>query len=625
MSNLPRRAVLVGMDGAIPQWCDRMVKEGRLPHLARLIRDGTFFYGLNPYPTVTASSWTTLATGAWPGRHKVTHYNVHHPGWPLHQTISGFDTRECAAEHIWTAAEKAGKRSILIKYETSWPPNLKNGLVVDGCGPNYYDDFRRIMFGFCLTTSPQPGTTVVKLKPAPQMAGKLSGDFVLTTDQKEEKRYSLTIEPSAGKRSAVLSSARGELGRVLEGEWSPVISDQFQLDGKSVEAYFRLRAIRLPADEKGELQLVSTAIFPKTGWTHPDSLGLELLEKVGPYLPRPLWEARVRQWIGDDDYLQSLEMQHEWLGKAAQYLLGKEAWDLCYLQTHAQDYGHHLWLRAADPPAPGVIPPEAHRNAKRCLDYTYESADRMLGLVLDAVDEDTLVIVVADHGAVTWNHHLAVDHILQHKGLQVVEKDPATGASRIDWSKTKAVSQRGSYIYVNLKGRDPDGIVEPGEEYEQVRNQIIQALYDFEDKENGVRPFSIVLRREDARLIGLYGDRVGDIVFAMREGYGHEHGSQLPTGRLCNSSLEALLVLAGPGIKRGHKDTEPMANIVDVVPTICYLLDIPFPIGCQGALLYDAFADPGLKVTEKRNLESDCRKWQDACEKLSHITHTPEP
>ena len=110
-----KKTILIGWDGAIPQVIEGMIKKGKLGNVAKLIESGTLVYALNPFPTITAKNWTTLSTGAWPGRHGVTGYNVHHPGDDLDRVYTGFDTRECSVEHIWDAAEKVGKRSILIK------------------------------------------------------------------------------------------------------------------------------------------------------------------------------------------------------------------------------------------------------------------------------------------------------------------------------------------------------------------------------------------------------------------------------------------------------------------------------------------------------------------------------
>ena len=83
-------------------------------------------------------------------------------------------------------------------------------------------------------------------------------------------------------------------------------------------------------------------------------------------------------------------------------------------------------------------------------------------------------------------------------------------------------------LYVNLKGRDPDGIVDP-EDYEKVQQEIIDALISYVDPETGKRPVSLALTKQDARILGLYGDSIGDVVYALYPWFGGEHGHILPT------------------------------------------------------------------------------------------------
>ena len=138
-------------------------------------------------------------------------------------------------------------------------------------------------------------------------------------------------------------------------------------------------------------------------------------------------------------------------------------------------------------------------------------------------------------------------------------------------------------IWVNLAGRDPEGIVQPGEEYERVRDAIIAALYDAHDERTGKRKVDIALRREDARIGGLYGERVPDVVAALNPQFGGNHG-ELPTARWGESSLRSLFIMAGPGIRRGVRGKSFW--LVDVAPTAAYLIGAPRPRDAEGAVLF---------------------------------------
>ena len=96
----------------------------------------------------------------------------------------------------------------------------------------------------------------------------------------------------------------------------------------------------------------------------------------------------------------------------------------------------------------------------------------------------------------------------------------------IDWSRTQAISQRTSYIYVNLKGRDPQGIVEPAD-YNAFVAKIIDDLYAYRDPSTGKRVASFALNRNDMEVVGLGGKHCGDIFFILEPEFTRCHGNGL--------------------------------------------------------------------------------------------------
>ncbi len=154
-----------------------------------------------------------------------------------------------------------------------------------------------------------------------------------------------------------------------------------------------------------------------------------------------------------------------------------------------------------------------------------------------------------------------------------------------------------------------------------MREEIIGALYDYTDPETGRKPIRLALKREDARLLGLYGDRVGDIVFAIAGEYGDAHGPHLPTERFGIGSLEGLLIMAGPGIKKNHAMSRTV-RLTDIVPTVCHLLDIPVPRDTEGAIMYQALEDPNAKLKELQDLRRNYDRLKNAYDKERALTHT---
>jgi predicted AlkP superfamily phosphohydrolase/phosphomutase len=260
---------------------------------------------------------------------------------------------------------------------------------------------------------------------------------------------------------------------------------------------------------------------------------------------------------------------------------------------------HGFWA-----PCDPRFPIYDEKRADRCQEFkknSYRTADAFVGNMMELADEKTLVVVVSDHGASTAHTAVNLNRLFIEKGLLTLV-DGAEGFD-IDWRRTKAFVQpdiADTPIYVNLKGRDPSGVVKPGKEYESLREQIVDLLYDLKDSLFNKHPIAIALKKEDAMGFGIYGDRVGDVYFAYRPGYATNndildpevfhfkkgmktrHGAFLGTFQ----DLHSILFMAGPGIKKGFIRRKP-ARIIDVAPTIAYLLNLPAPKDADGSILYD--------------------------------------
>jgi predicted AlkP superfamily phosphohydrolase/phosphomutase len=175
------------------------------------------------------------------------------------------------------------------------------------------------------------------------------------------------------------------------------------------------------------------------------------------------------------------------------------------------------------------------------------------------------------------------------------------------------------HIWVNLKGRDPDGIVEP-EDYEGTRDEIIAALYDLRDAETGVPIVTMAMRREDARILGLDSDMAGDVIWAVRADYDQAHGSQLPNSALGVSSIRSAFVMAGPGVKQGY-ELQQRAFLTCVTPTIAYLMRLPMPRQADGPVLWDALENPDALWQELETVKEERDRWKAAYEAYQGLTH----
>lgn len=280
-----------------------------------------------------------------------------------------------------------------------------------------------------------------------------------------------------------------------------------------------------------------------------------------------------------------------------------EPWEVCFMNLDLLD-GFYRY----------------HSSVAGALDglelKVYQRIDKAIEEIISTSGDDSLVVVVSSHGAKPRGRSVEIGAILEKAGLLAYLKPSGRDERKIDWSRTKAAPQGAVYVRVNLKGRDHDGIVEPGDEYDAVVQQIIDALHGYTDPAAGLKPINLAFRAEDARILGVYGDGVGDVMYALDPRFGPECGMQLPAGRVEGYDIRALFVMAGPGVKKGVALSRNIW-LNDVVPTVCYLAELPIPKESEGCVLYQALEDPNAMADDLERLRADLARLKQIVERPS--------
>ena len=235
---------------------------------------------------------------------------------------------------------------------------------------------------------------------------------------------------------------------------------------------------------------------------------------------------------------------------------------------------------------------------QKFMDDVYKQTDDYLGNFLHLLDEGWTIIITSDHAQVCPPHRPPMIgdsgvnvRVMQQLGYTNLKIDESGNElPEIDWERTKAVAVRECNIYINLKGRDPHGIVDPADKY-QLEEQIMTDLYNYKHPDTGKRVIAMALRNKDAILLGYGGPTAGDICFWVAEGYNYDHCDSLSTayGEQGTSS-SPIFIAAGSGIKKGVK-TNRVIRQIDVAPTIASLLGVRMPRECEGAPIYQILED----------------------------------
>ncbi len=267
-------------------------------------------------------------------------------------------------------------------------------------------------------------------------------------------------------------------------------------------------------------------------------------------------------------------------------------WDLLAFVDIGPDRLQHSFWKYCDPNHPKHEPGNRHQHVFR--DY-YRALDRHLESFLEALPDDTAVVVASDHGGQPMIGGFCFNEWLQREGLLTLHEQPAkptpVGKAKVDWSRTIAWGEGGYYgrLFLNVEGREPEGIV-PAAEYETVRQQLIdklEALTDHQGQPMGTR----ALRPEGVydEVNGIPPDLIvyfGNLRWRSVGSVGLGHGLHTFENDIgpddCNHSHQAVFLLAGDGLPSGRRDD---LSMMDVAPTLQSLFGLPRQPGQRGRVL----------------------------------------
>lgn len=369
-----------------------------------------------------------------------------------------------------------------------------------------------------------------------------------------------------------------------------VIDDAYRGEDK-IQANRNMRLIDI-AEDGSTLRLWVSAGMDFTNDTlwHPKSVLKDIVANVG--CPQPVSMAG-----GSDERLISKCVNANWTAAAnwnansIKYLARTKGYEVIFSHFHNVDLQGHLLVKFLYEGS-NKLAPEVYQRLFRDV---YVQTDDYIGQFLEMIDEGWTILMVSDHGQVCPEHGRtdflpgtnAVNAVYFTKWgyMTMVKDENGNDTHEIDWSKTLAVPQRCNEVYINLKGRNPHGIVDPKDKFE-LEERIMTDMYKLTNPKTGHRVISLALRNKDAICIGMGGPECGDIVYMVAEGYTDDHGDSLSTMEgTCGTSVASVFAAAGPGIKKNYQ-TERLVRHVDVTPTVAVLMGLDMPAQCEGAPVY---------------------------------------
>ena len=398
-----------------------------------------------------------------------------------------------------------------------------------------------------------------------------------------------------------------------------------------------------PRNVNGYMVAGYPAPLSKDDYTFPRHLYKELDKIVGNYQTDVIYSSP--EDAGEEMFLSEMSEVHHKVKTIAKYLHGKEDWDFFMVVFREIDYVQHFFWKYMNQNDHTKI----HQKYENVTKEWYVRIDNTVGEILDELDDDTYVIIVSDHGcqAVKYTIHIN-EWLMKHEWLNFLNEKKGIPVSffmalrklvvkyanpylikklisiiphwlltkatlsrridqginyfftRINWSRTKiyALSGTNAALYVNLKRENVLGIVTPGKEYDVLISKVIESLKGISQEVNKLIIVRIY-KKEDIYW-GRYSHMAPDLtVDFFIEDTKCFVDSETGHGKILDEieayvngihSNEGIWIATGPGVQ---KDMKINANIVDIAPTILYLLDIPIPDDMDGKVILQ-----GLTLTK---------------------------
>jgi len=382
-------------------------------------------------------------------------------------------------------------------------------------------------------------------------------------------------------------------------------------------------------------------------FTYPTDLLDRYADRMKPYRIAPQVQYKEGNETGfAADFLDLVERR----GEYALQLMDDHPYDFLMFHFQATDIVQHAFWKFVDPDHPRYDPQAAARFGP-VLKQVYQRVDGFVGQMLDRLADDSTVIVMSDHGFGPLHYVVNLNLFLLEQGLLQLKRGTwtrlKTGLFRagltpaslwhlvervglqnyvwhvskstrnkvvgkflsfddVDWSRTLAYSiGHVGQVYVNLKGREPEGIVEPGAEYQVVRQRVIDALQDLRHPETD-QPLVDRAIPGDQAVHGPYAHRSPDLHIVL-DGYRTiafplfatdnrivtrqirgDSGCHRQYGILIAWGAEIRSEAPSPAGRCGEGRTVEGACIVDLAPTILHAMGLPVPEDMDGRVLTEA-------------------------------------
>ncbi len=528
------KVVVLGMDGLDPDILSAMMKEGKLPAFQSLSEQGLFRRLETASPPESPVVWSSFATGMGPGGHGIFDFLTRDPSnYALDLSITtpkadgGYVNRQ-RGQPFWERLSQKGIPTHILFCPCTFPPEkVPNVHLVSGMGT---PDLQGTMGRYTLISSDQRWSEK-----------ELNGELVGITLGEKETRFRLVgARVRSGGRTRNITTngklIRGQSGKSIilsingrevpleEGKWSPWIEVQFRVGlGRKIKGICRFHLI----SARPELNLYCTPIQfsphdPVFDISFPATFAKNLADATGLFstLGMPIDTKAFEEGVlTETAIIEMAESVMDERYRILNYVLDHWKGGLVFCYFGSPDSLQHIFWKDL---LKERLAKQGIKSIPENIVRVYQRMDGVLGGIMERLkaQPDVQLVVVSDHGFDDFAKSLHLNRILLDLGYLTLANNQEKGRSLfrdIDWSRTKAYACGFSSIYLNLRGRESQGIVSSSEAQE-LRKTIKKDLLDYTDAECNVRPFQEILIASEV-YSGECLSQSPDLIVGCRPGY----------------------------------------------------------------------------------------------------------
>ncbi len=616
----PRRVIIVGLDGMDPKLTERWMAEGKLPHFAALAEQGAFRRLATTHPPLSPVAWSSFMTGVHPARHGIFDFLARDTRsyLPFLSSASIEPARRALAigkfqiplgrpqfrlfrkaPPFWKILGDHGVFSSVIRVPVTFPPERFHGACLSGMS---VPDLRGTQGSFTFLTEADGngehtgGLRVPLRRKGKSLLGAIPGP---EHPLRRHAALHLPLEADVEDAGSTVRLRVGDQRLVLRpgvySEWVPLVFDAGL--GVRVRGIARFRVVGTSPFALYMTPINIDPEHPALPISHPRYYGAYLAKLLGRFatlgLAEDTWALNERV-LDEDGFLEQAYLIHAERERQLLDALEKTRSGVVVCVFDATDRVQHMFYRYNDPD-PRAACPGGERYAG-VVEELYVRMDEMLGRIRTQVDADTLLFVLSDHGFTSFRRGVNLNAWLLREGylaLKAGKSGEAEYLRDVDWSRTRAYAVGLAGLYLNLRGREAEGVVAAGAEAEQLKAEIgakLTALRDPDGDRAVVREVVDIAQR----YTGPYRDQAPDLIVGYADGYrvsweaavGKVAGAVVADNPKSWSGDHCVDPSLVPGVlfcNRAVANESP--SIVDVAPTLLQLYGIEPPPHMEGRSL----------------------------------------